>query len=216
MSFPICDYELVVALVGHSEAFDTFKPRETFTFGDFNLSTPAGRIRAFGFLRKNMPSDCFIHMFGFLLYSLNLVVHPTNGRMVFRSSLKVLEEFLLMYRYVNHPAINFLDQGVLIRKLIDNRATFANACCRKCGKVELRISRRHYECWHFATQKTCGHLGRPLHEHFGRAKAQGNYRGQLMRFVCYGCTRWGYFLDDNNFLSELGRKFSSIDISETM
>ena len=214
MSFPISDFELAVALVGHSEAFDTFKPREEMSFGDFNLSCPAGRIRAFIFLRKNMPSDCFIHVFGYLLYSLNLMVSPATGTMIDRSVFSTRTYILNMFRRVDNSLLN--DQAVMVQKLIQNRALFADACCRHCGITQLRVTRRKRECWYYPVKKTCVHLGTENHEHFGKAKIHSHYLGRLMRYVCFGCTKAGYYLNEANNLCHDTRILSTIHISDTL
>jgi hypothetical protein len=202
MSFPIGDYELAVAVVGYEEAFATFHPRvEVITFQYFNLSTAGGRIRAFYFLREALPTEVFIHIVGYLLYSLNLAVHPQTGKLVSRVGLLAFEVVKTMYSYADNDDISIKDQDVMIDKLIHNRAKLADGCCRKCGVVALRTIRSKRECF-WLPSKRCTHRGEPTHLHYGVAKVHSHYMASLMRYVCYECAKYGYHLNDDNNLCD--------------
>lgn len=216
MSFPIGDYELTAALVGHEEAFATFNPRSEVTLQSFNLSCAAGRLRAFFFLRDNLPSVVFIHVFGYLLHSLNLAVHPYNGKIVLRSSLATLEHVISMYSYRDNPLVAFKDQDVMITKLIHNRSKLADGCCRKCGNVTVRAMHILREC-HWMPYRRCSQRGKPGHLHYGAARVLGSYTGSMMRYVCFTCTNWGYHLNAYNDLCDMdGRVLTTTRLAENM
>ena len=220
MSFPICDYEFLVCLVGHEEAFETFQPRidnvsVTVSFKDINLSTPVGRIRALFFMRRYMPSECFMHLFGYLLFFLNVGVHPITGKLVSRSGLIAFEHLVSMFSYVNNPLISDSDQDILIDKLIQNRAMLADGCCRKCGTTRLYIEIQKRICYHMRF-RVCTQRGKPNHMHFGRAKVAARF-SEIMRRICYSCAKLGYNVDDNDFLCDgENRVLSTIVLSETL
>ena len=217
MSFPIGDYELSVALVGYEEAFATFNPRvEVVIFQYFNLSCAAGRLKAFFFLREHLPSVVFIHMFGYLLHSLNLAVHPYNGKIVLRSSLVALEHVISMYSYRNNPLVALKDQDLLITKLIHNRSKLADGCCRKCGNVVVRAMHISREC-HWMPFSRCSQRGNPKHLHYGAARVLGSYTGSIMRYVCFGCAYLGYRLNDDNNLCDADDKvLTTMRLADTL
>lgn len=214
MSFPIDEYETIALLYGYTDAFYNFQPRVY--FNEFNLSLPIGRMKAMVYLRKKLSSEVFVHLFGYLLGYLNVMVHPMSGKLVYESSFFAFSLTTSMYSYVNNALISAADQNVLIDKLIHNRACLADGCCRKCGTVKLNILMGKRIC-HHVPLRLCTERGEPGHFHFGRAKISLRHM-VFMRYLCFGCMKMGYHLDqDTNFLCDKdNRVLSTILISDTL